>query len=188
MINCPEFTTKRLILKPRTSEHSNTLQKYFNNWNIIQHLNDSIPWPYPENGTQYHFKNDVKPRIKAKDCLMWVICEKHNPNHPIGLIEYRLNPYSAGTEDRGFWLAEPFWNKGYMSEAIKCLNDYIFFDVGIPKLRLSNHKNNVASRRVKEKTSAKFLKTETKLWRGENIEIELWELTAKNWKHYRENA
>lgn len=184
MIHCPTFETERLVLKPRTSEHSEALQQYFNNWNIIKNLNDSVPWPYPDDGVETHYQDDVLPRIQAGQCLMWVICEKETPDHPIGLIEYRLNS-NHPHEDRGFWLAEPFWGRGYMSEAVSVLNDYVFFDLGVSTIRFSNHKDNVASRKIKEKTGARFLNTKKQTHRGEEIEIEIWELSADSWKAFR---
>ncbi len=183
MSDYPTFETERLVLKPRTLEHAQASFRYFNNWNVIKNLNDSIPWPYPETGGEEHYLNNVLPNIQAGKCLLWTIFERINLDVPIGSVEYRLEMHPQG--DRGFWLGEPFWGKGYMTEAIECLNDYIFFEVGVPKLKLSNHKMNIGSRRVKEKTGAKFIETKKEQWRDKEIEMEYWELTSKDWKQYR---
>jgi RimJ/RimL family protein N-acetyltransferase len=183
----PTLETTRLILRPRTLEDSSTLQKYFNNWNIIKHLNDTVPWPYPETGSQDHFVNEILPNIRAGKTMMWSICLKQDPTHPIGLIEYSINNNHNNTDqsDRGFWLGEPYWNKGYMSEAITATNDFIFVNLGLEKIILDNFKANIGSRRVKEKTGATFLRTRKEKWRDTEIEIEMWELTAKNWKKFK---
>ena len=46
----PTLLTKRLILRPLTMSDAPAIQRHFNNWNIIQHLAQVVPWPYPEDG------------------------------------------------------------------------------------------------------------------------------------------
>lgn len=50
----------------------------------------------------------------------------------------------------GYNLARAYWNKGYMSEACRCLLDYLF-SKGYAKVRIDAFTENKASRRVIEK-------------------------------------
>jgi len=184
IIETPTLTTERLVLRPLTIEDAPTLQKLFNNWNIIKHLNENVPWPYPDDGAHTYLKNDALPRMQNRQALIWTITLKGDP---IGLIEYRAEPkFDTDQENRGFWIGEPYWNKGYITEAVIATNDYLFFDLGIEKMTLDNFKGNIASRRIKEKTGAIFTHTGTRPHRGGEIEMEFWELTAENWKKFRE--
>ncbi len=189
IIETPALETERLILRPLQLADAPALQKHFNNWNIIKHLNENIPWPYPDNGAYEFFKNDALPRITQGHAHLWTITLRALPNAtPIGLIEFRAILTKDNQENRGFWIGEPFWNNGYMSEAVEAVNDFIFFDHKKEKITLQNYKMNTASRRVKEKTGATYLKTFPKKWRGENREIELWELTAEQWKKFKSKS
>lgn len=184
IIATPTLTTERLVLHPLTLGDAPALQKLFNNWNIIKHLNENVPWPYPDDGAYMFFKNDVLPRVKKHQAHIWTITLGGDP---IGLLEYRhTSNFNTNQENRGFWIGEPYWNKGYITEAVIAVNDFVFFEMGIEKMILDNFKDNLASRRIKEKTGATFLKTTTRPHRGGTVEIDLWELTAENWKAFRE--
>lgn len=185
IIETPTLRTERLVLKPFDLEDAPILQKYFNNWNIIKHLNDQVPWPYPEDGVYSFFKNEAIPRIQKGHTLFWTITLS---DKPIGIIEYRVVKEDKNPEDRGFWLAEPYWGQGLMTEASEAVNDFIFFDLKVEKMILDNFKNNIRSRRIKEKNGATYLETIKRAHRGGEIEIEMWELTAEKWKEFRQKS
>lgn len=188
IIETPTLTTERLILRPRVAKDSPVMQEYFNNWNIIKHLGAGVPWPYPDDGSHSHFMENILPRIKTGEVCFWAICLKKDINHPIGAIEYRVINNTDEKGDRGFWLAEPYWNKGYMTEAVNAVNDFIFNDLKVEKIIFENHIDNPASRRIKEKTGSAYIRTVSKQVRGEERKTEVWELTAKNWKKFREKT
>jgi len=184
-INTPTLKTARLTLKPTTPEDAPALEKHFNNWNIIKNLNDTVPWPYPDGGTLTFLQEDVFPRIERNEAHMWTITL--DGKSPIGLIEYRAIPAKTGGENRGFWIGEPYWKMGYMSEAITAVNDFIFFELKADKIVITNFADNIGSKRVKEKTGATYLKSITEDWRGEKRTSEYWELTAESWKLFKTN-
>jgi len=184
IVETPVLETERLVLRPLVLDDATTLQKLFNNWNIIKHLNENVPWPYPDDGAYTYFENDALPRMKNRKALIWTITLE---NVPIGLIEYRQEPkFDTDQENRGFWIGEPYWNKGYITEAVTAVNDFVFFELGVDKMTLDNFKGNIASRRIKEKTGATYLRLDTRPHRGDTIEVEIWELTAEDWKKFKE--
>ena len=183
-LKTPTLTTPNLVLQPLEPKHLNSLQKHFNNWNIIKNLNDNIPWPYPDNGTQTYYEEILVPRIKDGETHAWAITEK-GQDEAIGILEYRTQP-PTGESNRGFWLAEPYWGRGYMAEAVTAGNDFYFFEIKMDEMRLDNFKSNIGSRRVKEKTGTTYIKTISQPWRGEEIEIEVWTLNAAAWQAFRQ--
>ena len=187
-IETPTLETERLVLKPCCLEDCAVLQDYFNNWNVIKHVNGNVPWPYPEKGSEEHYLNVLKPKIEAGKTMVWTIFEKENVDHPIGRIEYRIIKEESDCGDRGFWIAERFWNKGYMTEAITCLNDFVFNELNVKKMSLTNFADNIGSHRVKEKTGATHIKTIQEDWRDEKRDFEIWELTADNWNKFRKGT
>ena len=179
----PTLTTERLILSPVTMSDAPSIQKYFNNWNIIRNLTTIVPWPYPNDGAEHYLKNTL-PKVAKGSSLLWGIHIKKGPNELVGIIEFNFdNDNSEG--NRGFWLAEPFWGKGYMSEAVIAVQDYLFFELCIDRIVVVNVKSNIGSRRVKEKTGAKFIGNCEIEHRSGETESEKWEITSASWESFR---
>ncbi len=51
----------------------------------------------------------------------------------------------------GYWLAEPFWGKGIMSESVVNLTDYAFENFGLIRIYAEPYAINPASCRILEK-------------------------------------
>lgn len=179
----PILETKRLILRPVSLDDAPAIQKYFNNWNIIKNLSLTAPWPYPQDGAEAFLRDIALPAMCDGKAHIWGIHIKNAQDHGlIGVIDYRYEPDKEG--NRGFWLGEPFWGKGYMSEAVMAVQDYLFLDLGIDSMIVTNVRSNAASRRVKEKTGARYLRTEKIEHRCDN-ESEVWEITRDSWRAFR---
>lgn len=185
IIETPTLETKRLILEPMNVGHAEMLEKHFNNWNVVKHLNGSVPWPYPAGGVAEHIKTDAIPRMKNGEGASWAINLKDGNENPIGRIDLFYELTDDRHSHRGFWLAEPYWKQGLMSEGIMAVNDFAFNIAGMKTMRLENFSNNEGSHRVKEKTGAQLVRTEIQKWRGEDREVEIWELTANNWRKFK---
>src|SRR6185312_8059826 len=115
-----------------------------------------LPWPYPEDGILNFLKTQVLPR-QGKDKWMWGLFLKDNPDELIGIVELWREGHPA---NRAFWLGRKFWGRGLMTEAVAPVMDYAFDKLGFEKLVFSNALGNDRSRRVKEKTGARLLRTE----------------------------
>ncbi len=183
IIATPTLETERLILRPVKIEDAPAIQKHFNNWNIIKNLLDTVPWPYPDDGAEDYLKNMVLPLIEKGETYVWTLNLKDKPNEPIGLIEYRH--VTDRDDNRGFWLAEPYWKQGLMTEAVSAVNEFIFDDLKVQRIIVCNFKGNEASRRVKEKTGAVYIGTCEKPHHEGKIKSEMWELTAENWRKFK---
>jgi ribosomal-protein-alanine N-acetyltransferase len=178
----PILETERLILRPVTLEDAPAIQKYFNNWNVIQYLNTVVPWPYPQTGA-IDWLNWILPQMERGEMCEWGILLKEKPDETIGAVTVKEK--KDGNIQRDFWLAEPFWNKGYMTEAVYAINDFIFFEMNASVLQISNAVSNIGSRRVKEKTGAVFLRTEAQNYHNGDTVGEIWEVTKESWTTIR---
>lgn len=121
----------------------------------------------------------MMPRIKSGDTHCWVITEKEGVNEAIGLIDFRLSRNNLG--NRGFWLAQEFQGRGYMSEAVDAINDFIFNAIKIESYQVCNALTNVGSRRVKEKTGAVFIGYDDLMHHNGETKTEIWEVTKESW-------
>ena len=121
----PVLETPRLLLPPLSLSDVAGIQEHFAHWEIIQHLSERVPWPYPADGAKQFVTDVCLPAIERGVQLIWAIRLKTQPNETIGLIDYRWED-NDGYGNRGFWLAQHLHGQGYMTEAITALQDYIY--------------------------------------------------------------
>lgn len=176
--------TERLVLRPLEMADHAAIQKHFPHWDIVQHLSaHAIKWPYPDDGAQKFLQNIALPAAARGDDWYFGITERNGDGSVIGVVHLRRDT-SAG--NRGVWLAAAHQGKGYMKEAVAALNDHAFNVLGFDKLVIKNAAENIASRRLKEKTGARLLETRpANHYLGGCTEQEVWELTAADWRAYR---
>lgn len=175
----PTLETERLILREVTLADLPAYEKYFIDYEVIKYLSAAVPWPYPQDGVKWFLENLVFPHM-GQDRWLWGIFLKKNPDELIGAVDLWRE---GKPENRGFWLGKKFWGQGIMTEAVASVMDCAFNQLGFEKMVLANAVGNVRSRRVKEKTEAKFLGTApAKFVSDEFCETELWEITKDGWK------
>ena len=98
----------------------------------------------------------------------------------IGSVRF-LPRANAPKGNRGFWLAEPYWNRGLMTEAITAVNDFAFRTLGIESFYVCNAASNAASRRVKQKTGAEFVGYIELPHHDGQSKAEHWKVTRESW-------
>jgi RimJ/RimL family protein N-acetyltransferase len=178
----PEFQTERLILRAVSVKDIPSYHKYFVDYEVIQHLAAHVPWPYPEDGVKWFLENNIFPH-QGNNLWMWGIYEKEKPLELIGAVHLWRE---GKPENRGFWLGKAFWGQGLMTEATAAVNEYAFTKLGFDKLYFTNAVGNTASRRVKEKSGAKFLEVrEAQFVNPKFTHTELWELSKESWEKTR---
>ncbi len=103
----PVLATKRLILRPMRLADAPSLQRRFNDWEVVKHLNAHVPWPYPDDGVEAH----LRASLEKRDRYGWAITLKGADEDALGLISIRPD---AGDESemRGFWLGRDHWGRG----------------------------------------------------------------------------
>ena len=182
MTRIPTFTTNRLILRDLTTADIPSYQKHFSNYRVISHLSSVVPWPYPESGVSDFLNQFIFPN-QGKDRWMWAITLKSNPNEVIGCIDLWRE---GRPENRGFWLGEPYWGQGIMTEAVVPVMNYAFDILSFEKLVFANAVGNERSRRIKEKTGARLIDVRpAKFVNPDYTEHEIWELTKPEWNKFK---
>ena len=173
--------TPRLLLRPARQSDAVAVQEHFGRWEIIQHLAMAVPWPYPEDGAERFLEMRLAEVHNGPDRL-WAITEKGR-DQLIGVLEYMAEDKGAG--NRGFWLGVPWQGRGYMTEAVSAFHDYAFNEMGLERIIVENSVSNPRSRRIKEKTGARFLGIVPFHHRDGSTESERWEVTAEGWAAFR---
>ena len=122
-----------------------SLQKNANNPNVSRYLKDRFPYPYTmEDATDW-----VNYNLDKDPVLNFVLDIGGEVAGGIA-IELRDDIYHR-SGIIGYWLAEPFWGKGIMTEAVKLLTSYGFDSLGLIRLQAGVFSKNTASMRVLEK-------------------------------------
>ncbi len=175
----PVLKTPRLVLRPLRACDSAAIQKRFPRWEIVQHLSDRVPWPYPPNGAAEHVAECLAEMARGEKSY-WAILPRGGPQELIGRID--LWPDDGTSQDmRGFWLDPQYQGQGLMTEAADRVTDYAFDVLGWPHLWLSNAQGNHASRRIKEKQGARLVDLRIARYVSGEGERMVWLLTRAAW-------
>lgn len=178
----PALETARLLLVPLRLEDAEQVQRLFPQWEIVQYLNAVVPWPFPPDGVLTHSRDSTIPGIERGDEWYWTLRLKSAPDEIIGAISLSRNDEN----NRGFWLAPEFHNRGLMTEAVIAANDFWFDTLGFPILRVPKAVANMASRRISEKTGMRLIAVEPDhAFVCGHLPAEIWEISADEWRAFR---
>lgn len=140
----------QISLRPWHTSDLDALVALANNKNIAQYMADVFPHPYtPENGKTFiDFANS-----KNNSCIFAIIVN-HEIIGSIGLhIQTDILKKNA---EIGYWLAEEYWGKGIMPEAINQMVAYGFNNLDIVRIFARIYGTNKASQKVIEKANFKL--------------------------------
>ncbi|OAB80473.1 GNAT family N-acetyltransferase [Cochleicola gelatinilyticus] len=151
MATFPKIETERLFLNELKAQDIPDIVKYASNKNISE-FTQNVPFPYSEKDAVFWI-NMAREGFKKGTNLIFAI--RHKPeNQFIGGIGLSIETKSNRAEI-GYWIAEPFWNKGYITEASKAVIKYSFKVLKLQKVTSSHFNSNPASGRVMRKNGMK---------------------------------
>lgn len=139
-----------------------------------------MPWPYPDDGAETFIRQQLEKIAAGEEIYQWVLVLQVGDGEAIGNISFRPRANNS-KGNRGFWLAEPYWNKGLMTEAVSSVNDFAFGPLGIESFHVINAASNTASRRVKQKTGAEFVGYVELPHHDGQTKSERWKVTRESW-------
>lgn len=177
----PQLFTERLTLRGVTEADVEAYERHFIDYEVVRHLSAVIPWPYPEDGVRTFICDQVLP-VQGRDRWVWGLHLK-DVDGLIGAIDL----WRPGRpENRGFWLGRSFWGRGYMTEAVVCVTDFAFQDLGFDHLVFTNAVGNRRSHDIKARTGATLVGVApAKFVDPAYNEHEIWRLTKAQWSKWR---
>jgi RimJ/RimL family protein N-acetyltransferase len=141
--------TRRLALRPLRAGDDARLFELFANWSVMRFLS-SPPWPYSREDANAFVRLRIPP--EQTDSITLAITRE---GAPIGCIDVIRKPASAVQRDDGYnlgyWLGEPFWGAGLMSEAARAFVVHFFAMKPDDVLYSGAFSENAASLRIQEK-------------------------------------
>ena len=144
-------------LRPWSMTDLESLVKYANNPSIAKYMMDQFPHPYtPESGKKFiEFANNDDP------VHIFAIEVEGKAAGGIGL--HPQNDVYRKNAELGYWLAEPYWGKGIITNAIGEIVEFGFKTFDLTRIYARPYETNKGSQRALEKAGfileARFHKT-----------------------------
>jgi len=128
------------------------LAKNLNNKKIQDNLRDGLPYPFTLSDAEA-FISAVNNADEDKE-YVWAITVDDIVAGSIGV--YRKGSQYFRTAEIGYYVAEEYWGKGIVTEAVKQACSYIFDNTDIVRISADPFSYNEASHRVLEKAGFTF--------------------------------
>lgn len=139
--------TERLLLRPGWAEDAPALAAAIADEMIVRNL-ATAPWPYRLRDAEAFLAQPRDPVLPS-----FLIFERTD-GAPRLVGSCGLGRRPSGAVELGYWIARPFWDRGYATEAGIALID-IARVLGVAQLEGSHFLDNPASARVLEKLGFK---------------------------------
>jgi RimJ/RimL family protein N-acetyltransferase len=161
-------------LREWTLEDAPELAAALNNKKVLDNLRDGLPFPYTARDAE-DFINFVLSAEKDSQYIRAITYDGKVVGS-IGVL--RKDNIHRRTAELGYYVAEPYWGKGIMSEAVKQICAYVFENTDIIRIFAEPFESNTASCRVLEKAGFQY---EGTLWQnavknGQIINMKLYAL------------
>ncbi|GEN66607.1 GNAT family N-acetyltransferase [Chryseobacterium rhizosphaerae] len=155
----PIIETERLILSQLEEKDIPFITEYLQH-RIYSDLTSNIPYPYTENDAQLWL---TMSKEAFEDHTGYTFGIRNKEGHIIGAIG--LHDRDDDKAELGYWIAMPYWNKGYVTEAAKAIVHFGFKKLNFNKIFATHLLHNPASGKIMEKIGMEkeaVLKQETK--------------------------
>lgn len=178
----PNLASERLLLRAPEATDTDAIAHLANNINVAAKVS-RMPHPYTI-GDAENFVARVASGAMGK-CVYAVT--RNEGRDLIGCCGLQTEEGVHNGLEIGYWLGEPYWNKGFATEAAQTLIDFGFrhFDVDFIDGRV--RVMNIASRRVLQKCGFQFQGTgmAPSLALGGMVAVEWFRLDRKTWGSLR---
>ncbi len=135
----------KIVVRPLTYNDQTSLAQLANNRKIWNNLRDYFPSPYTPEDARAFIQLVMQESPKMTFAIQYdeLFC---------GVISLvgQGDVYSK-TAEIGYWLGEPFWNKGIATSAVKLITAYGFTQLGFVRIHAGVFAYNAGSMKVLEK-------------------------------------
>ena len=144
------------------------------NKKVQDNLRDGLPYPY----TEQDGKEFISAMLSAdeNETFAFAIIVDDMVIGSIGI--FRQDNIHRQTAELGYYIAEEYWGKGIMTEAVKQICEYVFAKSDIIRIYAEPFAYNIASCRVLEKVGFQYEGTlrSNAVKNGKVIDMEMYSL------------
>ncbi len=149
MKDFPQLETERLILNAIGPTDIPQIVDYLQD-KVYSDFTSNIPYPYRKEDAEYWLKLAEEAFANSKGFTFAI---RNKDKKLIGAIG--LHDEGSDKAELGYWIAIPYWNKGYVTEAAKAIIDFGFKELNFNKIFATYFPHNPASGKVMEKIGMK---------------------------------
>lgn len=122
------------------------------NKKVQDNLRDGLPYPY----TEQDGRSFISAMLAAdpNDTFSFAITVDNRVIGSIGV--FRQGNIHRQTAELGYYIAEPYWGQGIMTQAVRQICEYVFANSDILRIYAEPFAHNIASCRVLEKAGFQY--------------------------------
>ena len=133
-------------------EDKSDLAINLNNLKVLNNLRDGLPYPYTEDDAEDFIQMMLSADPDSTFAFAITLDDK-----VIGSIGvFRKDNIHSRTAEMGYYIGEPYWGNGYMTNAIKQVCEYVLGNTDIIRIFAEPFAHNIASCRALEKAGFQY--------------------------------
>lgn len=169
--------SKRLALRPVERRDASRIVEALADYDIARNL-ATVPHPY----TPASFEDFLERQEALGNPRRPFIIVERDVIGMVGLSDIHESDEAHAT--LGYWIAKPFWGRGFATEAAGALVEHAFTALGFTALKSGHFKDNAASGRVLAKLGFRYAGENKRhsLARGEDVAHIDVLLTRRDWE------
>ncbi|MFN8369578.1 MAG: GNAT family N-acetyltransferase [Bacteriovoracaceae bacterium] len=145
--------SQRLHLEPRKESHATEIYTLLSEKDLYHYINKDAPTSVEWLANGFKKLESLTSSDQKELWLAWIGKSKES-NHPVGIFEITL----VGSEAFiGYTVFKDFWSKGFATEAVAAMIDYISEVYRIDRFVIEMDTRNLASVRIAEKLGFEFV-------------------------------
>jgi ribosomal-protein-alanine N-acetyltransferase len=155
--------TERLILRPFRQDDAGPVRELASNWNVARML-ARVPHPYSVEDAESWIASQRQTKLEGRE-YAYAVEYQGEFIGSAGMV------CDGNRVELGYWIGEPFWNRGFATEAVRKLAEEAFIALKSPIVTAEHFADNHASGNVLRKAGFRYT-GEGKRWseaRRENV-------------------
>ncbi len=137
----------QFTLVPWREEFIDDIAHFADNPRIAQNLRDVFPYPYTRADAEGYIRECIAHGDEGQLCRAIVIDGRAAGS--VGL--FRQTDVARCSAELGYWLAEDYWGRGVMTQAVRQITAAGFAQLGVVRVFATPFATNRGSQRVLEK-------------------------------------
>jgi len=139
-------------LIPFDTKYAQSIAKYANNKRIADNLRNAFPYPYSLDDAKKWIETTINAGEEKQ--IVRIITVDGEAVGAVGV--HGMSDVYCKSAEIGYWLAEPFWGRGIMTECIKEICALAFEKFDIVRIFAEIFAFNAGSEKVLQKAGFKF--------------------------------
>ncbi len=161
----PTLTTERLILRPYFLSDAKDMQCLISDYAVVDTLL-TVPHPYLD-GMAEDWISKRQNIFEEGKGVSFAITHREQ-GYLIGCISLENINRTYESAELGYWIGQPYWHKGYCTEAAEAVLRYGFEVLGLNRIFAMHMTRNPRSGRVMQKIGLKHEGQMRQMWKRWN--------------------